>query len=619
MTRALPTSDGGPCAGRRLRTGRRSLRAALGAGLLAFALATAARADESARELLVKAGDQLEAWDIDGAAAVLREMESHAPGEPETLWVQGRVLFEQGDYDGAVRALEAAKAKGAGVQSIDEDLRLAENAGEEVRGAKPIESAHFVFRAKAEKDQLLAPYALDALEKAYAALTQDLGYQPTAKVRLEIYDSAEALARVSPLTVQDIKGSGTIALCKYNRLMATSPRALLRGYPWLDTMTHEFVHFLVTHKGRNTVPIWLQEGLAKFLETRWHGEPGKAIDPLQAEMLVRAAKKHELIPFAAMHPSIAKLPTQEKAALAFAEVEAAMRLLYQRGGQQALTELVAAMANGFSDERAVAQAYGKPFEQFESDWRAEVARPRPHAEALAARLGPHKLVFKEDAKGKSDDGDEGPAPEPVDPAAKKSARLGEIFFARHRWGPAALEYGKARAAMREQDPTLLRRQGFSLVQLRRPEEALEPLQLCVSLDREDSGAQVALADAFILLKRPREAYAPLQSAVEVDPFDERVHLLWDKAAQELHDEPVLQREKAALKTLGLVARADPGQSAPPAKDGALQSLPAAKGSVPGERGDKLSDEIEVTFGPPGDETKQDGAQGTPQSESKEAK
>ena len=115
--------------------------------------------------------------------------------------------------------------------------------------------------------------------------------------------------------------------------MATSPRALMRGYPWLDTVSHEFVHFLVTHKGRNTVPIWLQEGLAKFLETRWRGEPGKAIDPAQEDLLVRAAKKKELIPFAAMHPSIAKLPTQEKAALAFAEVEAAMRLLYQRGGQ----------------------------------------------------------------------------------------------------------------------------------------------------------------------------------------------------------------------------------------------------------------------------------------------
>src|SRR6185436_15008236 len=151
--------------------------------------------------------------------------------------------------------------------------------------------------------------------------------------------------------------------------------------------------------GRNSVPIWLQEGLAKFLETRWRGVPGMAVDEMSLALLQDAAKKNKLIPFARMHPSIAMLPTQEQAALAFAEVEAAIRLLYQRGGQAALTELVAAMASGMTDEQAVAQAYGKSFREFEADWRAEVARtPKVKARPVVAK----KLVFKEDAKGKSE-------------------------------------------------------------------------------------------------------------------------------------------------------------------------------------------------------------------------
>src|SRR5207302_9414093 len=91
-------------------------------------------------------------------------------------------------------------------------------------------------------------------------------------------------------------------------------------------------------------------------------------------------------------------------ALAFAEVEAAIRLLYQRGGQRALTELVAAMAGGASDEAAVAQAYGKPFNQFEQDWRADLLKPRhePVAQApgSARPLAAHKLVFNRAAKKK---------------------------------------------------------------------------------------------------------------------------------------------------------------------------------------------------------------------------
>src|SRR5258708_28399291 len=393
--------------------------------------------------MLGQAQEQLEAWDIEGAAKVLTKLSSRFPDGPEANWLRGRVLFEEGSYEEADQAF--AKAESLGRFSFELDRKLARAAAEEVRGAAVYESAHFVLRTKADKDALLAPYALDALERAWAALTRDLGYEPPGKVRVEVYESPQALARVSPLTVAQIKASGTIALCKYNRLMIASPRALLRGYAWLDTLSHEFVHYLVTRKGRNAVPIWLQEGLAKFLETRWRGAPGLAVDEMSTGLLTRATRDKKLIPFAAMHPSIAKLPTQEMAALAFAEVESAIKLLHQRGGQQALTELVAAMASGFSDENAVAQAYGKPFPQFEQEWRADLLKPRrepaTHAPGSARPLASHKLVFKEDAKKKGAAGADATEERPTDPEAKRSVRLGEIFFAPPPRAAPPLGYG----------------------------------------------------------------------------------------------------------------------------------------------------------------------------------
>ncbi|HEY6909479.1 MAG TPA: tetratricopeptide repeat protein, partial [Myxococcales bacterium] len=285
------------------------------------------------RELASTAEAELEAWDLAGATKALDELIRSHPDSPEASYFKGRILFEQGKYDEAVKAYAEAEERGAGKGALESDIALARAAAEETKGDAVFESAHFVMRTRPGKDTLLAPYALDALEKAYAGLTKDLGVQPAHKIRVEIYESAKALAHVSPLTVEQIKNSGTIALCKYSRLMVTSPKALLRGYPWLDTVSHEFVHYLVTQKGRNTVPIWLQEGLAKFLETRWRGAPGMAVDEMSLSLLQDAAKKNKLIPFSRMHPSIAMLPTQEQAALAFAEVEAAIRLLYQRGGQ----------------------------------------------------------------------------------------------------------------------------------------------------------------------------------------------------------------------------------------------------------------------------------------------
>ena len=57
------------------------------------------------------------------------------------------------------------------------------------------------------------------------------------------------------LTEEEIKTSGTIALCKYNRLMITSPRDLVYGYGWADTVAHELIHLLINRRSRNTVPI----------------------------------------------------------------------------------------------------------------------------------------------------------------------------------------------------------------------------------------------------------------------------------------------------------------------------------------------------------------------------
>ena len=404
-------------------SGGRSVAAAhLAFVVLVFALP--ARAGRSTSGMVDAIETELDAWDIEAAQRGLDDLLSRDRRSATAAYYRGRVLFEQGKYAEAVTAYEEARTRGAAqIEGFEIEARLAKAAAEEVKGDDVHESAHFVLLTKPGKDSLLAPYALEALERAYAALTQDLGVSPASKIRVEVYETAQALARVSPLTVAEIKASGTIALCKYNRLMITSPRALLRGYAWLDTLSHEFTHYLVTKKGRNTVPIWLQEGLAKFLETRWRGAPGQAVDESSAVLLTRAAREKKLIPFAAMHPSIAKLPTQEMAALAFAEVEAAIRLLHQRGGQRALTELVAAMAAGSSDESAVAQAYGKPFAQFEQDWRADLLKPRrePVAQApgSARPLASRKLVFKEDAKKKGSAAEDPDAVRPGDPEAKR--------------------------------------------------------------------------------------------------------------------------------------------------------------------------------------------------------
>ena len=126
---------------------------------------------------------------------------------------------------------------------------------------------------------MLVPYARDTLEAAYTALHDDLGFDAELPIRVEFYRSPSDLAAVSSLSPAEVARTGTIALCKWARLMVTTPRALAYGYPWLDSINHELVHYAVSTLTGDRAPVWLQEGLAKFLERRWREPAGGRIPP----------------------------------------------------------------------------------------------------------------------------------------------------------------------------------------------------------------------------------------------------------------------------------------------------------------------------------------------------
>src|SRR5205823_4397537 len=111
-------------------------------------------------------------------------------------------------------------------------------------------------------------------------------------------------------------------------------------------------------------------------------------------LLATALGKRHLITFEQMHPSMAKLPSQEDTALAFAEVYMAIEYLYAQIGWNGIRQMVSALRDGKSDADAVAHAIGRSFEQFQKDWRGWLA-----ARKLRARPGlvPTALKFKKAA------------------------------------------------------------------------------------------------------------------------------------------------------------------------------------------------------------------------------
>jgi tetratricopeptide (TPR) repeat protein len=516
-----------------------------------------ARADSGLRQAL----DRLLDEDVRGAAPAIEAHAAARPDDAAGLAALGILRVFQHRYPEAVETL--TRAGFTAERDLGGWLAIARNAAALQRDHDTAESEHFLVSYPRGKDQVLVPYLLEALEAQRAALAEDLGVAPGWKVRVEILNGVAELSRLSSLTDREIRASGTIALCKYDKLMITSPKALVQGYDWLDTAAHEYTHYVMTLKTANRAPIWLQEGIAKWSETRWRGAGGESFSPFSAALLRQAIDADDLVTFDEMHPSMAKLPTQERAALAFAEVVMAVEYLVREGPPGVLAKVLDGVAAGQTAEAAVSAALGRPFQAFLAGWRRHmVQRPMP-------RGGEHALArlrFKDDPK------QAGPWAEWADlpsQQARDHARLGQLFRQRGRWTPARVEYGKAVAIAGARVPILASQFAVAAMMSGRKAEAEKALAEGIDWNPEYPALRVQMARLLLDRKEPAKARAHLVEANRQDPFDPEIHAGLALALEALGDPGGASRERRFAEILaGHGGGPEQDPSRPPPVEGA---------------------------------------------------
>lgn len=467
----------------------------------------------------------LSAWDLDRA----RELAERAASPRVTALQLGIVAVYEADYVLAEALLAGVLANPAvdAQQRADAEhhLALARGAmralGDPVVLRSPDGAVEAVFADP--RDSILAPYLFEAMAQARLTLAPTLGVTPGHPVRFEILDNPAKLAMVTPLSLENIRTTGTVGVTKYRRIMMITPRVMLRGYGWLDTAVHEYVHYLLTLRTRNLAPVWMQEGLAKLLETRWRTGTAPELDPAIAYRLHQAIVRDDLVTLEQMYPSVAMLPSAELAALAYAEVETMLGLLHERRGDAGIAALLDGVAAGEDPQEALARAWGQSFEEFMTVWK-RVTQART-AGAEAAEFQP--LVFAEGEDAERD------RPPPLGDVfshlgggrARQHARLGALLHARDHAAAAALQYEKARAAdaRARMDPALCRRLGRLYVELERYEDAVAVLDVAARHDPDDANLAAAQGRALLRRGRTEEARAALMRAVRINPFIPEIH------------------------------------------------------------------------------------------------
>lgn len=521
--------------------------AALALLLAAQTAAAAPRGPTSSPELLGgpptdirQAISRLLDEDVAGTRGFIEGFAAEHPLDPGGQLALGLLRFYEHRYDEAVPLLEAATG---GQHDPLGHLRIARNAAALAKGWVIAGSDHFEVAYPKGKDEVLVPYLLETLEAQRAALQEDLGVAPPGKVRVEILESVTDLARLSSLTEAEIRGSGTIALCKYGKLMLVSPKALVTGYDWLDTAAHEFTHHAVSLKAGPRTPIWLHEGVAKWWESRWRGAGGADYAPYSAALVRRALETNTLVTFEKMHPSMAKLPTQEMASLAYAQVLLAVEYLVQRGGTALVGRILDLVAAGASADVAVAQALGVTWPAFMDGWRAHMAsRPLPRGGATALR----RLRFKDDPK------EGGPWAEWADlpdQASRNHARLGQLMRERGRWTAARVEYRKAVDRAGAKVPILATQYAIAAVMSGQKAEAERVLGEAIAWTPDYAALRVQLARLLLEKGELAKAREHLVMANRQDPFDPEIHAGLAKAAEGLGDPGGASRERRFAEIL----------------------------------------------------------------------
>lgn len=487
--------------------------------------------------------DLFDQWRFDEAEQAVAAFGRAHAGSSELLYLEGYKHYLAGDYPGAVAKLRAASRRTPPPLHAKGLLVLAENAGEAIQGHKEKRSAHFVLRYPPE-DEILVEYALEALEAALTALSADLGFQPRRPIHVDIYRSPADLASVSTLTVEEVERTGTIALCKWARLMATTPRALRYGYPWLDSLSHELVHYVVSALSRDRTPVWLQEGLAKFLERRWRQPPSAELPPSMEHLLAKGLASGKLITFEQMHPSMAKLPKAEDAALAFAEVATAVAALHAQHGMQALRTAIEKVRDGADARTAVAVAVGGTWPQFEREWKTfmsaqkyktypglePVTRKFRKASAIASKRGPNE----DEAITGMD-------------ASSKYLRLGNMLLLRNRPRAATVEYERGAKAAGPGDWVFPVKLGRVYLALNDADRALSAVTDVLALYPELPWPHLIAGQAHLAKGDAPRAIAALNSSLAANPFDPSVHCALADAYGKLPPgpgAPPLRRERA---------------------------------------------------------------------------
>lgn len=504
----------------------------------------AADGDSKAPEGAEEAEALISAWHVEDAEKVIPRLLENNPESPEILDLAAMLAYYQGNYTKSLKVL----AKALAIESNNEQRHalnlLLQQTQDTTKDFKRFESEHFTLYLDEVRDGILAGPALEALEKAHTQVGRELGYWPRSKIRVEIAPDVAAFNAISTLSLRDIEETGAIGLCKFNKVMIISPRVLAHGYRWLDSLTHEYIHFAIVNLTHNKAPIWLHEGVARYYETLWRNptqtDKPDYLTPANETLLAQANANQKFISFKEMEPSLIRLDTPEQVQLAYAEAASAIDYVKQAKGPTGVRSVLTELADRSTAE-AIERVMGMPFDDFESSWREFLKN-----QGLKPIDGSSVRKYK--VKKDADDEEIVDLREIQSEIARSRTRLADRLRERGRMRAATAEYERALRAG-PNSTIVLNKLAEALLNARAYDKALPHLEKARYLSPDLVRVYYLLGQLHFNAANYPAARQALKEALEINPFHTGVYRILTQVYEAEGNEEGTKRIKETLRKL----------------------------------------------------------------------
>ncbi len=205
----------------------------------------------------------------------------------------------------------------------------------------------------------VGPMLLESAVAGLDRLENDMGIQLSSEVQFFIYGNATEM-RDAVLYIQD--WAGGVAFSEYNTiLMGVEPGiAASWGVP---TVRHELAHLVIGQFGRSCLggrrPTWLEEGLAVYAE----GTPQTYV----LQDIETGIQNNSFQPLRSLNGAF---PAHgEAAGIAYSQSYSTVVFLLETYGQEKMSGLLLALAEGATYDEALQQVYGFNVDGLELAWR----------------------------------------------------------------------------------------------------------------------------------------------------------------------------------------------------------------------------------------------------------